>query len=690
MENILLFEIGTEEIPAKFMATTLEQLKNHAENRLHENRIQFGKIECLGTPRRLSLMIYDIAQSQTELQEKVKGPSRKVAYQHSGEPTKALLGFLKGNEGKLEEVFFESIKDVEYVFFNKFEKGKSTHSILEKLLPEILFSINFPKSMRWRDYSIRFARPIRWLVSMLNDEVIHFSVEGLKSSNITQGHRTLSNESLCIDHAKNYRKILRDHHVLVDQQEREDLIIQGIQKIEEKIGAKVLVDQDLLHEVVFLVEYPTPFYASFEEEFLELPKEAIITPMKDHQRYFPVVQEDVLLPYFVAVRNGDDTSLDTVKNGNERVLRARLKDAQFFYNEDLKEKLETKVEKLKTIVYQVKLGTIYDKVLRIQEISKVIGVKLGLSDLDLKRLHRATTLCKADLVTGMVNEFDELQGIMGREYALKNGEEVEVANSIYGHYLPRFSGDDLPKDTLSMIMSIADKLDSIVGSFGIGVVPTGSQDPFGLRRQAIGILNIILKNSLKFDLGDLFQTAIHSLKDKINREEEDLKNDLEQFFKQRLKVLLIEDGFQYDLVDAVLDANLQDIFSAKEKLEALSRLTNTEEFKSLVTGLTRGYSLSKKAEPITMMISKKLFETEQEHGLFEVFESVQKEVRNCMENRDFGGAFQLFNRLTKPIHDFFEHVMVMVEDLEVRNNRLALLKNIEELSKSICNFEKIK
>jgi glycyl-tRNA synthetase beta chain len=689
MENILLFEIGTEEIPAKFFPNILDQFKNNTQDKLTENRIQYGRVECFGTPRRLSLLVYDIALSQTELEQKVKGPSLKVAYNDAGEPTKALLGFLKGNGGSLEEVFVESVNDVKYIFLNKFQKGELTKRIVEKLLPEILCSLNFPKSMRWRDYSIRFARPIRWLVGMLNKEIINFSIEGLHSSNVTQGHRTLSNHPIPIEDAKNYLNILRENRVLVDQKERERMILKGISEIEENLKANVLVDPDLLHEVVFLVEYPTPFYGSFSEEFLELPKEAIITPMKDHQRYFPVMRQDNLLHYFVAVRNGNDTALETVQNGNERVLRARLKDAQFFYNEDLKETLDVKVEKLKTIVYQVKLGTIYDKVLRMQELSHVIGVKLGLSEENLKKLHRATTLCKADLVTGLVNEFDELQGIMGREYALKNGEDVEIANSIYGHYLPRFSGDELPKDTLSMIMSIADKLDSIVGSFGIGVIPTGSQDPFGLRRMAIGIVNIILKNSLNVDLSHLFQTAIKTLKDKITVGEETLLNDLNQFFKQRLKGSFIESGFSYDLVDAVLDDKLQDILSLKEKLEVLTKLSDTEDFKSLVTGLTRGASLAKEAKT-NIMVSKKLLESKEEIRLYEVFESVQIGIEQSMKNRDFSKALHQLSNLTEPIHDFFENVMVMVEDVQLRNNRLVLLKNIEDLARVICNFEKIK
>ena len=687
MQNTLLFEIGTEEIPAKFMTTALEQMRNNIENKLTENRIHFGKIGCFGTPRRIAVMVQDIAEKQSDLEKQLKGPSKKAAFDENNEATKALLGFLKSNHCSMDDIFFETVGSLDCVFVKKFEKGIESKIILETLLPELIFAINFPKSMKWKDYSIRFARPIRWLVAMFNQDIIDFSIEGLKSSNITRGHRTLSNREIVIEDVEKYIDILRDAKVMVDQNEREQRILNQIEELEKTLNCKALIEKDLLEEVVYLVEYPTAFYGSFDEEFLALPKEAIITPMKDHQRYFPVLQNEELLPNFIGVRNGDSHALQTVQKGNERVLRARLKDAQFFYNEDLKEKLESKVEQLKTIVYQVKLGTIFEKVQRIQGLSRAIGERMGLSKTELEKLNRAAYLAKADLVTGMVNEFDELQGIMGREYALKNGEEEEIAEAIFSHYLPRNSEDELPSDTFGMIISLSDKLDSIVGSFGIGVVPTGSQDPFGLRRQAIGILNILLKNGLKLSLDFMFDESIALFKDKISKDKDTLKADLEVFFKQRLKVIFNENGFRYDFVDSVMETKLENIFTLKEKLEVLESLGKTEEFKTLSVALSRVYSLSKKAEGATIKVEQ--FESDWEKNLHFVYTQVNNKVLTLLEDGNQTAGIEELYKLTDVIHAFFDHVMVMVEDVDVKNNRLALLKNIEIMSKRICNFDKL-
>ncbi len=685
--NTLLFEIGTEEIPASFIEPAIDKLKKDTKKALEENRIEYANIECFASPRRIALLVHGIAGLQSTLKEKVKGPSKALAFDDEDMPSKALHGFLKGNNCQIEDIFIEEFKGTPYVFANKTQEGGETKKVLEKILPELLFSINFPKSMRWNNYNMRFARPVRWIVAMLNQEIIEFQVENIKSSNKSKGHRTLSNKDIVIDSAKTYMVTLREHFVFVSQNKRRDVILEQIKEIEEVINADVLVDEELLNEVVYLVEYPTAFFGEFDKEFLSLPSEAIIVPMKEHQRYFPVKKDGELLPFFVAVRNGDDFYIDTVKKGNERVLEARLKDAQFFYNEDLKLKLEDRVEDLKTIVYQAKLGTVYEKVCRIRIIGDVIADFLNLTQKDHEDLKRAVELCKADLVTGMVNEFDELQGVMGKEYALKNGEEAKVANAIYSHYLPKFAGDEIPEDVLGLIISIADKLDSVVGSFAIGVKPTGSQDPFGLRRQAIGVINMMIEKNLCLNLSNLLSVCIDALEGKLEVEKKVLENELNEFFSQRLKVILNDEGFRYDLVDSVLEQKLEQIVSIKQRLEVLDKNSKLEEFEKLTNALTRVYALSKKSD--TINIDDNLFENEYERTLLKEFDKVNANVEEYFKNSNYQEVINEFNKLVEPIHNFFENVMVMVDDEKIKNNRLSLLKSIEIMTRKFCDYDKI-
>jgi len=687
MTNKLLLEIGTEEIPAKFMTGALLQLKTKAEEKLLENRINFGKVECFGTPRRIALLVSDIASRQNDLEEKVRGPIKKAAYDEKNQLTKALEGFLKNNNCSAGDLFFETVGSSEYVFVKKFTKGAEAKKLLEVILPEIILSLNFPKSMKWGDYDIRFARPIRWLVALFNSKVINFSIEDLKTSNTTRGHRTLSDRKIVIKSAEKYLDILRREKVIVDQKEREEIILKQINKLEKDLDAKIIIEAELLEEIVYLVEYPTAFSGSFDKEFLALPKYAVITPMRDHQRYFPVFRGETLLPCFVGVRNGDTRLLKAVQKGNERVLRARLEDVQFFYNEDLKKTLEQRANDLKGIVYQAKLGTVYDKVQRILKLSRLIGKELNLPKDRFQKLERAVLLCKADLVTGMVNEFSELQGVMGKEYALKNGEDVEVAEAIRSHYLPRYSGDELPSDDLGIIISLADKVDSITGSFALGVRLKGSHDPFGLRRQAIGVINIILKNSLKINLDYLFDSVISLFDDKIIVNKASLKPDLDLFFKQRLKVILDESGFRYDLISSLIDHKLGDLLSLRGKLVVLASVAEKSEFKNLTVALSRAYTLSQKAVGDKVEIA--LFENDWEKNLYGWVEKVKKEIAEELKKNNYSGVIETLKKLITPINDFFDNVLVMAEKTEVRNNRLALLKNIVQIAGQLCDFEKI-
>lgn len=689
MVTNLLFEIGTEEIPAQYMPKTLEQLSGIIGAKLDENRIQYNEIKPLGTPRRIAVLVQGISTKQSDVNVLVKGPSKMAAYDNDGAPTKALQGFIRSQRITESDIAVKPVDGIDYIFANKYETGKDTKEILKVLLPEIIFLINFPKSMRWGDYTIKFARPIRWLIALLGNEVIPFSIEGVSSSNITKGHRTLSNKSIALGHADEYIDKLRDEYIMADPEERKETIVRQVTELASSKNGKAVIDDELLSEVVFLVEYPTALMGSFDKEFLELPKEAVMTPMKEHQRYFPVVDEEgKLLPYFITVRNGNAEFIDNVRTGNERVLRARLKDAQFFYREDLKESLENRVEKLKTVVFQEKLGTVYDKVNRLVLLSRFIGNKLGLPETEISALKRAAYLCKADLVTGMVNEFDELQGIMGKEYALKNGEEPAIAEAIDSHYLPRYSGDRIPKDTIGRIISISDKLDSCVGIFGIGIQPTGSQDPYGLRRACIGIIAVIVESNMCIDIGELIDYSIGLYEGKLTEEHAKLRSTMLGFIKQRIRVGLIDKGYRHDIVDSVVGMDLEDIRDVSNKILDLSETQAADtEFKELLTSLERVFNLAPKG--FDGKVDAQGFENEYEHRLFSVHCNVQETVSRKLGQRCFSEAVRALYELIDPINAFFDNTRVIVENEAVKRNRLSLLRAVADNALQVCDFSKI-
>lgn len=685
----LLFEIGTEEIPAKYMPNALKQLKAAISAKLKENRITYKEIIPVGTPRRVAVLVKGISTKQSDVNEMVKGPSKKVAYDSDGVLSKALIGFMRSHGISESDIVIQQVDGIDYIFTNKIESGKDTKEILMNLLPEVIYSFSFPKSMRWKDYSIRFARPVRWIVALLGKEVIEFSIEGVSSSNITKGHRALSDGSIVLDSADEYVDRLRDAYVMAVPEDRKESIVKQVNELAQSVNGKVIIDEELLNEVVFLVEYPTALMGNFSKEFLELPNEVVITPMKEHQRYFHVVDSDGrLLPHFITVRNGNAEYIDTVRIGNERVLRARLKDAQFFYQDDLKESLENKVEKLKTVVFQEKLGTIYDKVNRILMLSEFIGNKLSLTEVQISKLKRAAYLCKADLVTGMVNEFDELQGIMGKEYALKSGEDPDVAEAIYSHYLPRYSGDSIPMDTTGQILSISDKLDSCVGIFGIGLQPTGSQDPYGLRRSCIGIISVITESGMHIDIGTLIDYSIRLYGDKLTEDCSKLHSIIMDFFKQRLRVGLIDKGYRHDIVDTVLGTNLDDINNIIKKISEISEAqVRDARFKDLVTSLTRVFNLAAKA--LDVNIDTNIFENQYEYHLYTMNLNIKEAVEQKLMQGNVTGAIKSLYGLIDPINAFFENTMVIVENDIVKRNRLSLLNAVADTALQVCDFTKI-
>jgi glycyl-tRNA synthetase beta chain len=689
----LVFEIGTEEIPAKFMPGALQELAENAKEKFADARIRYESMSVYGTPRRMVLIVSGISDLQEDLLEENKGPAKRIAYDAEGKPTKAAEGFARGQGVRVEDLILKEIDGTEYVFAVISHKGKPVEEVLPEILKSLIFNFHFPKPMRWSDKEIRFARPIQWIVSLLDDKVIQFELEGIPVGNKTMGHRFLSQGEISITHADEYlKKITDEGKVVIDQNKRRDMIRQQIEAIAAKMGGEAIIDEELLEEVNHLVEYPTALYGTFSEEYLTLPKEVLITTMKEHQKYFPVVnQNGSLLPIFITVRNGASDYIEIVKEGNEKVLRARLSDAKFFYEEDQKQPLIEKVEKLKTIVFQEKLGTIYDKTERIALLAESFGKILGLNDEDLADLKRTALLCKADLVTNMVFEFTELQGIMGKDYALHSGEKPEVAQGIFEHYLPRFAGDILPQTQIGRIISIADKIDTIAAIFGIGITPTGSQDPYALRRQSLGICYIILDGEMGLILQQIVSLTLDLLTQKgiLKEDREKVQEALMEFFKQRIRNIMMEKGFSYDVVDAVLATGFDDLPDVYRRIQAVSKLKQGPKFSEIMAAFNRVVNLAKKAEGV-LAIDEMLLQEPAEKELFENMITIAEALMNQVGDRDYDTAFETLNNFVGPINRFFENTMVMVEDERVKNNRLALLQRISGLLSVIADLSLLK
>ncbi len=690
MSNKYLLEIGVEEMPARFVKSTLEQMKNYTINLLENERIEFEEVKLNSTPRRLVLLIDGLAERQKDLKEVVKGPSKKIAFDEEGNPTKALEGFMRGQGISLDDIFLQEHNGEEYVYVNKVKEGKFVEDILKENMPNMIKSISFPKSMKWGGKNLRFARPIRWILSMLNDRVVEFDLEGIVASNITRGHRFLGSSHIEIENVDEYVPKLKENYVIVDANIRKEKIKYGCEKLAREKGGNILQDEALLDEITNIVEYPTPIIGRIKEEYLELPKEVVITPMKEHQRYFPVVDDKKrLLPYFITVRNGNEDYIDMVIKGNEKVIGARLEDAKFFFNEDKKEPLENCVERLKDIVFQEKLGTLYDKTIRIQKLAVKIGNYLEVGEETAKNIERAGYLSKADLVTKMVDEFTELQGVMGREYAKISGENEITSLAIYEQYLPRYAGDELPTTTAGAVLSIADKLDTIAGCFAIGIQPTGSQDPYGLRRQALGIINIILDKKLNLSLGELIDFALYIYVEEngLAFDYNQVKGDILEFFNGRIKNMFIDMGIRYDIVDAILATGIDDVFDMKLRADKLNTWLNKEELNDILQAFNRVKTLADKSE--TNEVKRDLLVEKEEIRLYETFNIVEEKVIASLNKKEYDKALDYMISLKEPIDSFFDNVMVMVEDEKIKYNRLGLIRKISDTMLMICDLSKI-
>lgn len=704
----LLFEIGTEEIPAKFMPGILKQLKELAAAKMQELRIPFEDITVYGTPRRMAFIAGGVAETQADVVVEAKGPSVKIAYV-SGAPSKAAQGFARGQgvDGK------DLVVRDNYVYAVKHLAGQPVVELLPGLLMDILTSLSFPKTMRWADYEFRFVRPIRWMVALFGDQIIPVEICGVKSGKFSMGHRFMQQSlkaaaesqgllsaalskvgnkvysalagvkgAVEIPSAGDYKKVMYDNFVMVDQDERRALILQQIKDLAAQNGGEAEINEDLLEEVNYLVEWPTALCGKFEEKFLSLPKECIITPMREHQRYFPVLDEDGnLLNKFITVRNGGSEHLDIVTHGNERVLRARLSDAEFFFNEDRATKLEDRLEKLKTVSFQEGLGNMYDKSERLVKMAEMLRFAIN-TPVDEEELRRCALLCKTDLVTGMVIEFTELQGVMGREYALLDGEKPEVATGIFEHYLPRFAGDALPATTIGRIVGIGDKLDNICATFSRGLAPTGSQDPYALRRQALGVINILLDANYHISLAKIIAGTLYLL-DIKPEETGKLVPQIMEFFKQRLRNLLMDQGIRYDVIDAVFaDKRNDDMVDLAVRCKALAAYVEAGNAEPLVQVSVRVSNLCKKIEK-EVAISGALFKDESENKLHEVVAAVSKEIIPEIVLYDYAAVLKAGEKVIEPVNTFFDNVMVMDEDENVKNNRLAMLEEVRGIVNAV-------
>ena len=667
MAKDLLFEIGAEEIPAGFMPNILGQLKQLAETKLNDAHLPFESIATYGTPRRLALIVKGLADTSAEISERHKGPSASIAYDADGNATKAAIGFARGKGLDVADLVVED----GYIYAETKTAGVPAKDIVTDMLPQLITGINFPKSMHWGNLDAKFVRPVRWLVALLDEEVIPVEFATVKSGNVTRGHRFLGADEITIKNAASYVDTLKENFVMVDQDARRELISKQLHDIAASKNASIVWDDDLLEEINYLVEWPTALCGGFEESYLTLPDAAIITPMKDHQRYFPLVdQEGKLLPMFLTVRNGSNHSIEVVQAGNERVLRARLDDAKFFFNEDRKKPLIDRQDGLTKIVFQEGLGNLADKTERLLKLGRVFGEECGLHEDAAVVLERATELAKTDLTTGMVTEFTELQGVMGKEYALLDGESEEVAEAIFEQYLPRFAGDVLPQTEAGKVLSIIDKVDNIVATFSRGLIPTGSQDPYALRRQTIGILNILLGSEWNISLRPIFKSSMELLNVPAEKQDE-LLSQVEEFFTLRLKNIFLDREVPHHVIDLLLSNNELSVADAEGLVTAL--LANRiDENVELVQAYTRMYNLVKDVEYTG--VNTDLLKEDAEKALFEAASKASEASLAAWEANDYTAVVAVPATLVPAINKFFEDVMVMDKDEAIKANRLQLVR----------------
>ncbi|MDR3579022.1 MAG: glycine--tRNA ligase subunit beta [Oryzomonas sp.] len=681
----LFLEIGTEEIPAGFIPRALAEMEAMISRELTNARLTFGMVQTLATPRRLALVVKDIPQVQPDAEITATGPSVKAAYDANGKPTKAAEGFSKGQGVDVSELKTVVTEKGEYLAVTKKVTGRPTHELLSEILPKLIADIPFKKSMRWGDLDVRFARPIHWIVALFDGVVVPFSFGTVESGTLSRGHRFMANTTFPVNNFAHYQEECERHFVIPDPEKRREIIRRETHRVARAAGGHLLPDEELLDQIVYLAEYPSAVHGTFSPEFLKVPKEVLITSMRSHQRYFSIVDDNgKLLPGFITINNTLTDDPTVVVKGNERVLRARLSDARFFFEEDRKVKLDDRVEALRKVVYQQKLGTSYEKMERFRTLA--VGLAQRLNPAVQEQTARAAWLCKADLVSGMVGEFPEVQGIMGREYALLEGEEVAVANAIAEHYLPTQAGGELPASDIGAFVSIADKLDTVCGCFSVGLIPTGAADPYALRRATIGIISTVLDKGYRLSLAALTAQALGLLAAKLTRPMEQVAADIGEFFRGRFVNLLAND-YPADVIEAAVSAGFDDLVQVRDRISALAEFKSHPDFEPLAVAFKRVGNIIKNGldEPV----DPNLFQDNAENGLYEAFQTVKSSIGGSIASGRWQAALTEIATLRGPIDTFFDKVMVMADDERVRANRLALLTAIARMFGHVADFSRI-
>lgn len=679
-------EIGSEEIPSGYVEPALRYMKEELSSFFSKNRIDAEAPKTMGTPRRLIVSVKGVMEMQEDSVDEFLGPGVSRAYDEQGQPTKAAIGFARGKGVDVKDLIRKQTPKGEVVCAQVENKGRSTSSLLNEFLPQLINEIPFQKKMRWENKALPFARPLHWVTALFEGQALEFEFDGIANGTVSRGHRFLNPEKFTVANLESYLKECENHSLMVDPEERKKSILKQVRQLAEQAGGQIQEDEDLLNLVNFLVEYPVAIKGNFDSGFLELPKELLVITMKYHQKYFPVWDsEEKLLPCFITVSNMPAAEGNEIQKGNERVLRARLEDARFFYDEDRKKNLEDFVEPLKGVVFQKKLGTIYEKVSRITDLAGVLASQLCPQKETLVR--RVAKLCKADLVSQMVFEFPELQGIMGGYYALHSGEEAEVAQAIKEHYRPTFAGDDLPSGELGAIVAVADKLDTIIGCIGVGLIPSGSEDPYGLRRHALGILQIVLDRGWQISFHNIVESGLDLIEDKAKLSKDEIKEHVEDLFSQRYKTLLNGEDFPYDAIDCVLSTGMDSIVDVKVKVAAFSDLKKQPYFESLAIAFRRVASILDKK--VDGEIDPGLLNEPAEKQLYEAFLKIRNPVLNHISKKEFSKALEKMGEIKPSVDSFFDNVMVMVEDPALCRNRLCLLRDISGLFSDIADFSKI-
>jgi glycyl-tRNA synthetase beta chain len=680
-------EIGTEELPAGYILPALESMSERMCRFLDESRVGHGAPGIAGTPRRLILTIPGVALMQQPVRTEVVGPPKSAGFDAQGKPTRAAEGFAKGQGVSVEDLSVKQTAKGEYLCVFREEAGIATRELLGKFLHDFIAKIPFPKSMRWSSHSVTFARPIQWIVALLGEEVLPCAYGHVSSGNKSMGHRFMSPVWIEVHDSESHRENLGKHFVISDVAERRELVRSGAQKAAEGIGGKILADDELLDEVTQLVEFPQALVGQFEDKYLELPPELLITVIKKHQRYFAVTNASgALLPYFVTISNIVPRDFALVAAGNARVVRARLEDARFYFREDQKVSLVHRVEQLKGVVFHSKIGTSYEKMARFSEIAETLAMRVAPEN--VRAVGRSALLCKADLVSGVVSEFPELQGIMGKTYARLQGEPEAVSKAISEHYLPNRSGGPVPEGIEGSILSVADKIDTIAACFGVGLLPTGTTDPFALRRQTLGIIRIVLETPLRISLDALIDQALALLSDKLTQPAANVKSDILAFFEARLaNYLASRQGFSPDIIGAALAVGIDDLLDAVARTEALARFTARPDFGALAAAFKRVANIIK--APETAPVEQSLFKSPAEKLLWDGLVKCELVVSGCLAQSDFSGALESMAQLKPLIDAFFDSVLVMDKEDTVRRNRLALLTRTRGLFSGVADFGKI-